>query len=185
MFPIRFFFARVPLAGGSVSNRKQAGNEARRNPFDGEAPGPDRREPMNVLMKTGSIYHGIPPEQDEPLTITGRNLAHSTRTKAARAFVAADLHLGRCRLTNPTVAQAARLAHVCTPYVAAAIALADDAAARAAVLAGDRTLVDAARRGAPECLAEHFARCTPAEWLECARTVGAAAIWDHMVVPLV
>jgi hypothetical protein len=47
--------------------------------------------------------------------------------------------------------------------------------------------VAAARRPppAPESLAEHFARATPAEWLEAARTVGVTTVWDRMIAPLV
>lgn len=117
--------------------------------------------------------------------ITGRNLAHGKRSALERAFVAADLHLGRAEMVYPTIRQCAHLAHVCVPYVAAAVAIANDQAARAAVLAGDCTITEAAKAVAPESLAEHFARATPSEWLKCARMVGPAAVWDHMVAPLV
>jgi hypothetical protein len=114
-------------------------------------------------------------------------LAHADRSIPERAFVGADLHLNHIELISPTVKQCARLVGVCVPYVAAAVAIAttDDQAARAAVLAGDCNIVDAAKAVAPETLAEHFARATPEEWLECARMVGPSVIWDRMVAPLV
>jgi hypothetical protein len=117
--------------------------------------------------------------------VTGRNLAHAKRSIPQRAFVAADLHLNRVELTSPTVKQSACLADVCVPYVAAAvtIATAGNGAARAAVLAGDEAILDVAKAVTPETLAEHFARATPAEWLECARMVGPAAVWDQMIIP--
>jgi hypothetical protein len=42
-----------------------------------------------------------------------------------------------------------------------------------------------AASAAPESLAERFARAAPTEWLECARMVGPAIVWDHMIAPLV
>ena len=97
----------------------------------------------------------------------------------------ADLHLDRVRLTNPTVTQCVMLGHVCAQYIAAAIDIADDRAARAAVLAGDCTVLTAAKAAAPETLVERFARATPSERLKCARAVGPAAVWDSMIAPLV
>lgn len=139
-----------------------------------------------MLVKTGVIYRDNPsPQDDQPLTISGRNIAHGKRTVAERALGAADLHLGRVSLAEPTVGQTAVLWKVCVPYVAAAIAIADDRGARAAVLAGETTLLDAARSASRETLAEHFARTTPAEWLEAACVIGPARVWDHMIVPLI
>jgi hypothetical protein len=146
-----------------------------------------------MLTKADGIYYAIPPQQDDgddesARLITGRNLAHSKRSIQERAFVGAGLHLSNLALVLPTVKQSACLAGVCVPYVAAAVAVAtipDDGAARAAVLAGKVTLLDAAKAVAPESLAQHFARATPEEWLECARMVGPSAIWDRMVAPLV
>jgi hypothetical protein len=112
-------------------------------------------------------------------------LAHAKRSVPERAFVGADLHHNRLELISPTVKQCAHLVGVCAQYVAAATAIADNQAARAAVLAGDETILGVAKAVAPESLVEHFARSTPAEWLECARMVGTAAIWDHMISPLV
>jgi hypothetical protein len=139
-----------------------------------------------MLMNTGVIYQGKQSLQGAPFpAIPGRNLAHARRSITERALVGADLHLNRLTLISPTVKQSAHLVDVCVPYVAAAIAIADNQAARAAVLVGDCTLLDAAKAVAPESLAEHFARSTPDEWLECARVVGPSAIWDRMVAPLV
>jgi hypothetical protein len=137
-------------------------------------------------MLERTVYITAPgPDKTEPTpTISGRSLTHGKRTKIERALLMADLHLDRCRLTNPTITQCAVLGHVCGQYIAAAIDIADDEAARAAVLAGDRTLLDA-KTVAPETLAERFARATPSERLTCARAVGPAAVWDHMIAPLV
>ena len=99
-------------------------------------------------------------------------------------FIGADLHRNRVELISPTVKQCAHLVGVCVPYVTAATVIADDQAAREAVLAGE-PIVDVAKAVAPESLAEHFARATPSEWLKCARMVGPAAVWDHMIAPLV
>lgn len=140
-----------------------------------------------MLMKTGVIHQANQSPQDDDTTylITGRSLAHAKRSVPERAFLAADLHRNRVDLVCPTIKQAAYLAGVCVPYATAAVAIADNRAARAAVLAGDCTLMDAAKAVAPESLAEHFARATPTEWLECARMVGPAIVWDHMIAPLV
>lgn len=139
-----------------------------------------------MLTRTEAVYHGRSPGQDEPTpTITGRNLARAKRSIPELALVGADLHLNRLALIRPTVKQSAHLVGVCVPYVAAGIAIADDQAARAGVLAGDCAIMDAAKAVAPESLAEHFARATPTEWLECARMVGPAVIWDRMIAPLV
>ena len=146
-----------------------------------------------MLSRADDIYHKNPHQQEDRgdgqicSLVTGRNLAHGKRSVPERAFFAADLHLNRVELVSPTVKQCARLMRVCVPYVAAAVTIttADYPAMRAAVLNGDCTIVEAAKAVAPESLAEHFARATSAEWLECARMVGPAAIWDRMVAPLV
>jgi len=145
-----------------------------------------------MLTRTTDIYQRKQSPQEVPVPvpppfpiISGRNVAHARRSVAELALVGADLHLNRLTLISPTVKQSANFVGVCVPYVAAAIAIADNQAARAAVLAGDCNIVDAAKAVAPETLAEHFARATPEEWLECARMVGPSAIWDRMVAPLV
>lgn len=142
-----------------------------------------------MLTKTECIYeeNGSPQGDDDEFThlITGRNLAHAKRSVLERAFVGADLHLHNLGLILPTIKQSATLVGVCVPYVAAAVAIADNQAARAAVLAGDCTLMNAAKAAAPETLAEHFARATSEEWLEAARMIGPARVWDHMIMPLI
>ncbi len=119
--------------------------------------------------------------------VTGRNLAHGKRSVAQRAFIAADLHRGRASLMSPTIRQAAILANICVPYVAAAVVIADDLDTRGAVLTGDVSLLDAAKtkKHPAESLAEHMQRATHAEWLEAARTIGTAPIWDYMISPLI
>ena len=146
-----------------------------------------------MLVRTNAIYQEIPARQDELGNdngrtrglITGRNLAHANRSVLERAFIGADLRRNRVELISPTIKQSAYLAGVCVPYVAAAIAIADDETARVAVLTGDISLLDAARVAAPETLAEHFSRTSPAEWLEAARVIGPSLVWDHMISPLI
>ena len=138
-----------------------------------------------MLMKTTDIYHEISPQQESTPTITGRALAHTKRTTAESAFGAAAFHRNRIQLINPTIGQTAMLWGVCRPYVTAATVIANNPAARTAVLAGKITLLEAAKAAKAETLAEHFARTTPTEWLEAARVIGPAAIWDHMISPLV
>ena len=141
-----------------------------------------------MLMKIADIHHEVPSPQAGPVpTITGRNLAHGKRPTNERALIGADLHLNRVELVSPTIKQCARLAGVCVPYVAAAvvIATAENQAARAAVLAGDETILDVAKAVTPESLSEHFRRAPQSEWLECARAIGPAVIWDRMIAPLV
>lgn len=115
--------------------------------------------------------------------ISGRNIAHVHRTVAERALLGADLHLDHVELISPTIKQCAILVGVCTQYVAAAVIIADDPAVRAAVLAGERSILGAAKPS--ETLADHFVRTSPADWLEVARTIGPAVIWDTMISPLV
>jgi hypothetical protein len=143
-----------------------------------------------MLMKTDRIYHEISPQQDDPTVlslVSGRSLAHGKRSVAERAFLGADLHSGRVDLVCPTIKQSACLVHVCVPYVAAAIVVGDDQAARDAVIAGELTLPEAAKASnvGSISLAEHFARATPDEWLEAARVIGPGVIWDTMIAPLV
>ena len=116
-------------------------------------------------------------------TLTGRNLAHAHRSVPERAFVGADLHLEHLGLTSPTINQAAILAGVCVPYVAAAVAIADDAEARAAVLAGELNLLAAAKRSAVESLADHIRCSSPSELAAAAKAVGVDLIWDAMMLP--
>ena len=128
-------------------------------------------------------WNSIPAE--ELVLVTGRNVAHSPRSVVERAFLAADLHLGRVELISPTIKQCSVLLRVCRPYVAAAAAISDDQAARDAALAGRCSLLDAAKPAHFETLASHFARSSRAEWLEAARVIGPAVLWDEMVAPLI
>jgi len=123
-------------------------------------------------------------------TATGRNIAHSHRTTVERALLGADLHLERVRFTAPTVGQAAHLVGASRFYVHAALRIADDAAARAAVLAGEMSLLEAAKRTTASpavdlSLADRLSEASPAELLEAARSVGTAFVWDNMLAPLV
>jgi hypothetical protein len=117
-----------------------------------------------MLMKTQQvIYQGTPNPQDEPTRhVSGQYLAKNRLNARDRARLAAGIIDERVKIQNLTVAQVARLCRVSAPCV-----------------------IDARRRAKPESLAEHFARSTPAEWVEAARAVGPAKIWDSMIAPLV
>jgi uncharacterized damage-inducible protein DinB len=115
--------------------------------------------------------------------IAGQNLSRVHRSKDERAFIAADLHLNRVALVSPTVRQCAGLADVSRAYVNAALPLADNPAAREAVISGQVPLLGAAKALNSESLAEHFARASADEWLEVARVIGPAVIWDQMIAP--
>jgi len=116
-----------------------------------------------MLMKTQSIYQGTPTPQEPTRHVTGQYLAKNRLNARDRARLAADIISGQVAPRNLTVRQTAQLCRVSEPYVAAA----------------RRPLP------APESLAEHFARATPAEWLEAARSVGVGVVWDRMIAPLV
>jgi hypothetical protein len=118
-------------------------------------------------------------------TISGRNIAHGHRTAAERGLLSGDVHLGRISPVKLTVKQCATLCGVSVPYTAAAVLIADDPAARAAVLAGEQTLLDAAKKITPETLAEDFKRASRIERLEAAHALGPTILWDEMIAPLV
>ena len=61
--------------------------------------------------------------------LSGRNIAHSRRSIPHRSFIGAALHFNHYGITSPTVKQCAAIVGVCVPYVAAAIAVSDDAEA--------------------------------------------------------
>jgi hypothetical protein len=46
------------------------------------------------------------------IPLSGRYFAHNRLNRLQRAFLAADLHAGKCRLSAPTVVQAAWIARV-------------------------------------------------------------------------
>jgi hypothetical protein len=133
---------------------------------------------------TSMLYSLLaPPSTAKIPTITGRNLAHAHRSITERAFIAADLYFDRIKLAEPTVKQSAVIVGVCVPYAAAAIAITGDPAARAAVLAGELTLLEAARAGRRESLADHIKRSTPEELKEAGAKVGINMVFDTMVSP--
>jgi hypothetical protein len=80
----------------------------------------------------------------EPIpVVSGRNIAHSSRTTVQLAFVAADLCLDRVRLVPPTIKQAANVVGVSYGYARAATHIAycrPDM--RLAVENGRRPLID-------------------------------------------
>ena len=108
----------------------------------------------------------------------------SPRSIPHRSFIGAALHFNHYGITSPTVKQCAAIVGVCVPYVAAAIAVSDDAEARGAVLAGELNLLDAAKRSAArESLVDHIRRSSPAELAAAAKEAGVDLIWDSMLQP--
>jgi len=57
------------------------------------------------------IVSRCPDVNPVPRVMTGRYLAHAKHTHSEWAFIGADLVTGRCRLVDPTIIQAAYLAH--------------------------------------------------------------------------
>lgn len=118
-----------------------------------------------------------------PTNVNGRHIAHARRTPIERALLGADLHLDRIRLIRPTMKQSAELVGVCSPYLAAAVKIANDPDARAAVLAGRVPLVIAGWSLASDSLADHLLRSSQREKASLSETVGVEYIWDELVAP--
>jgi hypothetical protein len=124
-----------------------------------------RLENAVMLMKTQQVIYQEPQTpQESARHVTGQYLPKNRLNARDRARLAVGIIDERVKIRNLTVGQVARLCRVSVPYV-----------------------IDARRPPAkPESLlAEHFARATPAEWLEATRAVGPAAVWDRMIAPLV
>jgi hypothetical protein len=112
--------------------------------------------------------------------VTGRNVAHARRCALERAFLAADLHLGRISLVTPTIKQAATMLMVSQAYVTAAKAIAYDEKARNAVISGRVPLLVAAWS---ESLSDHYLRASPAERVNLTQTAGVDHLFDELIVP--
>jgi hypothetical protein len=114
----------------------------------------------------------------DPQPISGRSIAHCSRSASQRAVLAAELVLERVRLERPTIRQAALLAGISIPYVHLALRLSDEARERVAV--GAVSLSDAAKANG---LATEFLAASPEVKLAFGRTVGTAALWDDVIEP--
>jgi hypothetical protein len=99
--------------------------------------------------------------------VTGQAIAKSHWSPRKRARYAAKWRSGLIDV-KPTTKLAAEVFGVSIPLVLEEIAK-----------------VNGAKLATSESLAEQFSRATPAEWLECARAVGPAVVWDQMIAPLV
>jgi hypothetical protein len=106
-----------------------------------------------------------------PLKVTGQAIAKSHWSPRRRAFLAAKWHSGQVTI-EPTVKLAAEVFGVSVLLVNAAIADAEY----------KRWLSE--QDSPSESLTEHLKRSTPDEWLEAARAIGPAAIWDRMIAPI-
>jgi hypothetical protein len=95
-----------------------------------------------------------------PVTLTGRNVAHSHRTTHDRIALVKQLVSGEAVISPLTYGQACKILGISFQTV---------------WLAGRR----------PESLAEHYARASQAEKLEAACQIGVSKLWDELINPLV
>jgi hypothetical protein len=114
-------------------------------------------------MSTTTLYETY----TRPERVTGQSIAKAHWSPRKRARLAAKWRSGLIDV-KATTKLAAEVFGVSLPLVLEEIAK-----------------VNGAKLAAPESLAEQFSRATPAEWLECARVVGPAVVWDRMIAPLV
>jgi hypothetical protein len=124
---------------------------------------------------------------DSTPTVTGYALALGKASASERAFTAANLALGRLALIEPRVAQAARLARVCEPYVEAAIEVlrSNDPELETLVRDGKISLFEAAvlAKHPRPSLTEKFMAASAAERADLAKTAGPAVLWDELIAP--
>jgi hypothetical protein len=113
--------------------------------------------------------------------ITGRNIAHSSRTASQRAVLAAELVLGECLLVDPTTLQAAAICRVCTPYVHAALKA--DADRRAELAAGTAEIGELLRPAGERQLAQAWRAASPRERAAFGAHIGVAELFDDAVAP--
>jgi hypothetical protein len=114
----------------------------------------------------------------DPRPISGRSIAHCSRSASQRAAIAAELALEHVRLERPTIRQAAVLLGVSVPYVHLALHLSDEARER--VVTGAVSLSDAAKANG---LATEFLAASPEVTVAFGRTVGTAMLWDGAIEP--
>jgi hypothetical protein len=117
--------------------------------------------------------------------VTGRFLARNEYPAYRKAFLAADLVAGKKRLVGPTPKQAAELSRVSVPYTYAALKILQQHPEHRELHENGLWPLIETKPGNSESLAAHFARSTGEEWLECARTIGPAVVWDRMIAPLI
>jgi hypothetical protein len=108
--------------------------------------------------------------------LTGRNLAHSPRTKTERALLAASIARGDVVVTKLTLTQASQLAGVNITYAKMAARL--TAAERFAVEAGRRTLYDKTPAPGATC-DDGWHRMSPSEQKEWVRD-HAPELWSAL-----
>ena len=108
-------------------------------------------------------------------TISGQFIAHGRLSPKRRAFVAADIALGKARLEKLTLTQAARLVGVSVVYARAARKV---TYCRPDLRSGCETGLNPfpLSRSRPERLAQLWAKATAAERIQFAREVGPDAL---------
>jgi hypothetical protein len=112
--------------------------------------------------------------------ISGRNIAHGHRSKAQRAAIAAQLHLGEIALERPTVTQVRDLCGVSVKYIQAALR-ADPEHRR--LLAADALSIPQVDPPASVSLARQWRAATAAERAAFAKRVGVDRLWDQSLAP--
>jgi hypothetical protein len=107
-------------------------------------------------------------------TISGQTIAKSKWNVQARALLAAKWRLDQVSIKPPTTKMAADVFRVSVQPVNAAIA-------EIGTDANEQDLRRHLLEGPPESgpLTEHLLRATEEEWLEAARAIGPAVIWDR------
>ena len=110
-------------------------------------------------------------------TISGQSIAKSKWNAQTRAVRAAKWRLGQASI-KPTTKLAAAVFGVSVQLVNSAIAEIGTDAEYGRWL-NELDPPDS------ESLEAHLRRATPEEWLEAARAIGPAAIWDLMIAPIV
>jgi hypothetical protein len=101
-------------------------------------------------------------------------------TARERAFIAADLRIGKLQLIRPTAKQAAAIARVCVPYVAAAERVAyQQPHTRAAFELGIEPLIK--RKNVVDRMASLWATMSEAQRIAFVKAVGPDATFDVAV----
>ena len=136
---------------------------------------------METWAVYGILYRLNPdaatPFSDQERTVTGRFLAHNRLSKRRKAFLAADITLGKVRPEMLTLNQAAQLARVSVVYVRAARKIAycrPDL--RSCCEAGHNPFP--LRCSRPEAAVRLWTKMPPNERVEFAREVGPDALLD-------
>jgi hypothetical protein len=126
---------------------------------------------------------GAPPDASPPRPLAGRYLAHNHLSKTRRAFLGADVLIGRAQPTKLTKKQVAGLVGVSVPYLVAAQRVAHSRPdLRSSCESGLVPLLTAVSRpGRAERMASQFTKMTADEQRLFARLAGVDAVFNAAV----